>query len=145
MWPQLQIKHLLLLTGYVALVSALIPIGPSGWSVIPVTMVIPMFWLGQFVSASNRCPELLKFRYHVGVLTFNWSLFFTTGILMIDFGWWRFPFNAILSVYILPAKLLMIQMIKHSDAAAPNVQLRVTQISLVWICLLLNLGARFAG
>jgi hypothetical protein len=46
---------------------------------------------------------------------------------MAEFGWWRFPFNAILSVYILPAALLMIQMIKHSDAQAPNVRPRIAQ------------------
>jgi phosphatidylserine synthase len=143
--PQFRIKHFAFATVFVAILASLVPVGEFGWSVIPLTFALPISMLARFESFRHRSNELLKFRYHVGVLVFNWTFFFANGIFLTSFGWWRFPFNGLIMVYLLPASILMMQFIKYSDNEEVKTDIRIAQASTIWIILATNVMAALLG
>ncbi|QEG21950.1 hypothetical protein MFFC18_18110 [Mariniblastus fucicola] len=127
---QFRIIHLLAATAYASLIAALIPFGEMGRSVIPI-LVLPLLFLIPCVYNSDVCPGILKTRYHVGIGALL-SVLLVPGIVY-EYGWWRIPFNILITLFLMPAVLAMLQLIKHQSGSRANIELRIAQIVAIWL------------
>ena len=134
--------HLLSFTAYASVVAALFQCGEPGRSMIPVLTLSCLFTLPAACQWTG-CPAFLKIRYHLGFFAILGFPFFSG--MFYEYGWWIFPLNALMALFVAPAAILGVQLIKQQYHDQLNIELRITQIIAIWLPITMSVTARFFG
>lgn len=139
---QYSVAHLLMAMLIASLFAALAQFGEMGVSLMPVLFFLGLCFV-PVVLKLELCPDVLKFRFHIGIAMFM-ACIYSQGFTFI-FGWWRLPFNVVVSFLIIPAILLLTQFAKHQSNVASCVELRAIQISAVWFVVVMLATSSYFG
>ena len=139
---QFRIRHLLAVTAYASLIASLIQLGEFGQSIVPVMLSLSLFLI-PYAFRFSHCPSILKARVHLGFSALVATMLMPN--MLYEFGWWRLPINLAVVFLAVPATLVIVQLLKNRAPDSPNIELRLTQIVVIWLPIAMLLLASCFG